>query len=138
MESRMSYNVYRVAFAYPTAPTHYVLFVETDDTGIGSIFHVTGSIYEGMEYEIRGGQTPRLQPHLSRMDLLGNVLYAKLAHFMDICESIPTPGMQLDDHEEINPGEPLYCCGEWLDDVIRDLEYHGVLENQPRVQSPIL
>jgi hypothetical protein len=126
----MSHDVYKVSYVFPTAPTHCVLFVETDDNGFGSIFHVRGSIRDGMEYEIRNGIKPQLQPHFSRMDLIGTVTYAKLSDIMGTCESIPPPGIQVDDHDEkINADAPLYCCGEWLDDVIQALKDRKVLEN---------
>lgn len=128
----MAYNVYKVAYVYPTAPTHHALFVETDDTGIGSIFHVRGSIREGMEYEKRAGLTPRLQQHFSKMVPVGTVPHTRLWYLMDVCEGVPPPGRQSDDNDErINPGEPLYCCGEWLDSVIQELKCHGVLDNLP-------
>lgn len=51
----MSYSVYTVELLGSGPINHVRLFVETQEDGGGQIFHVIGTILQGMTFETRSG-----------------------------------------------------------------------------------
>jgi hypothetical protein len=122
-EFKLSYKVQLLESHVPSAGLHayqYALFVEMHHNGTGSIFHIKGNVYDGMQYERITDTAPFLHRHFSKMDCIGSVDCWKFADFKEICAGVPPPGRQSD--------EPLYRSVDWCEDVIRVLRDRRVLD----------
>jgi hypothetical protein len=121
------YPVYLIE--YLGAPrNHHAIFVEAEDDGSGTLFHVKGDIQTGMTYETR--QTSK-KPDLSNTFLsksqLGWVSVENLSRVDSICRANPPPAKQFNGPKRINKNQPLRRCQEWTSETIGSLEAEGVL-----------
>lgn len=125
-----SYRVYRAE--YLGIQNHIALFVETHQSGLGSgaLYHVVGSIIQGMKYETKAALAPEQSgSYAGRKDYLGVVSVDDYDRFNTICQGIVPPGAQVRlNGKKIDPSKPLYRCGEWNKDATDALRRHGVLK----------
>lgn len=125
-----SYRVWRVE--YVGEPNHEAIFVETHHNGQGSgtLYHVVGTILQGMTYEARPARAPEQSAtYAGRKHYLGVVQTANSGRINGICALVRPPGRQVRlNGKRIDPSKPLYRCGEWATDAIRELRRAGVLE----------
>lgn len=130
----MAINIYKVAYSSGTLRTRYALFVEAEEDNTGYFIHVFGDVQQGMEYKVWSGETDwgvkaeNVDGFLGK-ELLGTVEEGMLMVFMDVCESVPPPGKQLDElGRKIDKEKPFYRDGEWVDEVIQKLKDAGLLQ----------
>lgn len=124
----MTYPVYRIAES-GLPRDHQLLFVETHESGphSGHIYHVIGSIQEGMTFNHRAAGPPEQEPAFFTKQLLGRVAAADYPRFLAVCEAIPVPKKQFQGARRLYPNEPLRRCGEWADETTRKLVDEGVI-----------
>ncbi|KAI6865386.1 hypothetical protein KC343_g8763 [Hortaea werneckii] len=122
-----SFKVYKAES--PGMPRdHHAIFVETNIGTSGRIFHVTGTIAQGMLYEEKEITFPDVSYSQEDMTLLGAVDKADLDQFRQVCQSIPPPKKQFEGPKRLYPKEPLRRCQEWTVEAIDALKIHGVLK----------
>ncbi|KAI7544177.1 hypothetical protein KC331_g6965 [Hortaea werneckii] len=107
---------------------HHAIFVETNTDTSGRLFHVTGTIAQGMLYEEKELKFPDLSYSHENMTLLGAVDKADLDQFRQICQSIPPPKKQFEVPKRLNPKEPLRRCQEWTEEAFDALKGQGILK----------
>ncbi|GAB1739034.1 hypothetical protein NU219Hw_g3798t1 [Hortaea werneckii] len=107
---------------------HHAIFVETNAHTSGRLFHVTGTIAQGMLYEEKELKFPDLSYSYENMTLLGAVDEADLDQFRQICQSIPPPKKQFEGPKRLDPKEPLRRCQEWTAEAVDALKIQGVLK----------
>ena len=110
-----------------TPRNHQAIFIETQQDGSGTKFHVTGNIQAGMTYETK--QTPR--PNLdgtfvSKMQLRW-IKIEDLPRVDTICRTNPPLTKQFDGFRRINKDQPLRRCQEWTRETIGELKVVGIL-----------
>lgn len=113
---------------------HHALFVRIDthdDSGDGILFHVVGSVMNGMKYECKSTPDPRSSISYKNMKLIGTVSVTNYFRIEQICESIPAPQKQFNGFKRISPSEPLRRCQQWIAEVTQALINQGSLEEQP-------
>ena len=107
---------------------HHAIFVETNTDASGRLFHVTGTIAQGMLYEEKDLKFPDLSYSHENMTLLGAVDKADLDQFRQVCQSIPPPKKQFEGPRRLNPKEPLRHCQQWVAEAIDVWKSQGVLK----------
>lgn len=125
----MSFNVYRVE--YIGVPNHEAIFVETHESGPGNghLYHVVGSIAEGMRYDQKPAKKPEESINYADVKtFIGTVRVANYASVDTVCKTIPPPKKQFQGPRRLYPREPLRRCGEWATEAIQALKDEGVLE----------
>lgn len=121
------YPVYLVEYA-GMPRNHYAIFVQTQDNGQGTLFHVKGDIQRGMTYETRQtSKSPSLSATFVSMSQLGWVGVDDLPRVDSICRANPPPAKQFNGPKRINKSQPLRRCQEWTDETIGYLRANGVL-----------
>ncbi|KAI7086111.1 hypothetical protein KC356_g5279 [Hortaea werneckii] len=122
-----SFKVYKAEC--PGMPRdHHAIFVETNIDTSGRIFHVTGTIAQGMVYEEKEIKFPDVSYSQEDMTPLGVVEKADLDRFRQICQSIPPPKKQFEGPKRLDPKEPLRHCQQWTAEAIDALKGQGVLK----------
>lgn len=125
----MSYSVYLVENI--GAPrNHKRIFVETAEgngNNSGHIFHVIGSMQNGMTYEEKTDEAPEEDGGYSSKKLLGSVTKERYSRVFEICQGIPPPRKQFQYHKRLYPNEPLRSCQEWAREAIAALRAADVL-----------
>ncbi|TPX10985.1 uncharacterized protein E0L32_008022 [Thyridium curvatum] len=107
---------------------HHALFVELDPRHeSGMLFHVTGNIQEGMDFEKRPTEYPKLENTYVAHRLLGTLSSSDLDTMEAVCRSNPPPEKQFDGPRRIDRKKPLRKCQEWTAETIRLLEQQGIL-----------
>ena len=126
----MSYQVYRVT-ENGLPLYHQAIFVETHENGpqSGHLYHVKGTIQNGMLFEHRPAEEPDQWPMFAGKTHRGVVLEADYpTRFISVCESVPPPKKQFEGARRLYPKEPLRRCGEWAHEAVRALIDAGVLK----------
>lgn len=127
----MAQNVYTAE--YYGVRNHITLFVRpsnADSTADGKCFHVTGTILNGMQFEMRTRESPLEAPdHVpNTMILIGTVDDGKMDAFEATCRSIPPPEPQVHLNGKLkDPSKPLRRCGEWIQEAVEKLKRDGIL-----------
>ncbi|KAJ3499405.1 hypothetical protein NLG97_g346 [Lecanicillium saksenae] len=130
----MSYNVYLVA--YIGAPrNHHAIFVETELDGSGLVFHVTGNVQSGMQFESKNGKRPENSASFDTKTYLGWVSASNLHYIGETCSSIPPPKKQFQGPKRLYPNEPLRRCQEWTNEAVNALITRGILQTQAHATS---
>ena len=121
------YPVYLVE--YLGAPrNHHGIFVETQNNGTGTLFHVIGDIQKGMTYESRQlSRKPDESHTFVSKSQLGWVGVDDLPRVDSICRANPPPAKQFNGPKRINKSQPLRRCQEWTRETIGYLQANGVL-----------
>jgi len=129
----MSYNVYTAEYL-GIQRNHISIFVETnerDDDKSGRVYHVVGSILDGMTYEVRDGLFPDAEPSYvdGTLALIGTVRKSAMQDFEAVCEAVEVPGRQMTlGGKWLDPSRPVRRCGEWVEDAKRALIEEGVVK----------
>lgn len=123
----MSHQVYLVSTA-GLPLDHQAIFVETNSDKSGQVFHVTGSIQNGMKYETEARENPEETPAFVSKELLGRVAKADYSRIDIICRQITPPAKQFDGPKRIDPKMPLRRCNEWAQEAIEALKSEGIFE----------
>lgn len=122
----MSYKVYTVESLGNGPRNHKAIYIETHPTAApnsvqGTLYHVTGTILNGMTYESRETPDPEHLPeHIhGTKKQIATITDVNIARFQEeCCLRIPPPRAQVTlSGERLFPETPLYRCREWLDDV---------------------
>ncbi len=129
----MIFDVYKVAINSTTPRTHYALFVEAHSDGTGHLIHVLGDVQSGYACNIYSGadgwgvQAEYVSGFLGK-ELIGRALAGRLTEFVYACESLPPPGVQMNEYGvKIDKDKPWYRDGEWVEDLIRMLKDIGLM-----------
>lgn len=131
----MSYNVYKVESL--GNPNHEAIYIETaPDTAPpshrGHLYHVTGTILNGMIYDPRPSEDPEISPeHVpGSKTIIGTIMSENLGKFeKECCLAIDPPKPQVTlGGKRLYPGTPLYRCGDWLRDVVNLAFEKGIFE----------
>lgn len=124
----MSYQVYRIL--YTSLPrNHHGVFVECNTDQSGQLFHVTGSIHDGMRYEVKQARKPEESRQFHSKERIGSVLIADFKHINAILKNIAPPKKQYHRGNRLNPHEPLRRCQEWTTEAIKALKSSGVVKD---------
>jgi hypothetical protein len=125
-----SYRVYH-ALDIGVQRSHQSIFIETHELGksTGHLYHVVGSILEGMKYEDKETKDPRHSASFEKMSFIGVILSSDIPRFEAVCRSVEVPGRQLDlCSRRLDPSKPLRRCGEWTADAISALHQQGIVK----------
>ncbi|OBT90293.1 hypothetical protein VE02_03352 [Pseudogymnoascus sp. 03VT05] len=116
----MSYSVYTVELLVSGPINHVRLFVETQEDGGGQIFHVIGTILQGMTFETR----PEIKPENDVLFVpgsqkyVGRIAQSAMRELDELWRSIPPPAAQMNlNGSRKDPTKPLRRCGEWVEEV---------------------
>ena len=110
--------------------SHESIFIETHELGksSGHLYHVIGSILQGMKYEDKEMQNPTHSASFEKMSFIGVMVSSDIPRFEAVCRSIEVPGRQLDlSSKRLDPSKPLRRCGEWAADAISALHQQGIV-----------
>lgn len=124
----MSYTVYTAE--YLGSPNHVGLFVETSSDGSGQIYHVVGTILNGMTYENKLGKKPEDSVSFvpGSKKVVGRIAQADMGKLDSLCRSIPPPARQVMlNGSRIDPSKPLRRCGEWVEEVKTAARSNGLI-----------
>jgi hypothetical protein len=122
------YRVYHVLSL--GEPSHESIFIETHELGqsSGHLYHVIGSILNGMTYEDKATENPKDSVSFEKMSFIGVTLSSDIPRFESVCQSVEVPGRQLDlRSRRLDPSKPLRRCGEWTADAISALHQQGIV-----------
>jgi hypothetical protein len=129
----MILDVYKITINTTTPRLHHALFVEAEGTEYGYLIHVLGDVQSGYTYDVYGGENDtgikveQVHGFLGK-ELIGYTEEGRLTEFMEACESVAPPGVQMNAQGvKIEKGKPWYRDGEWLEDAIRKLVSEGLL-----------
>ena len=87
---------------------HDAIFLENGSEGAGTLFHVKGSIQEGMSYEVRvTTRMPDLSNSFVSKSQVGWVRTEDADRVDAICRGNPPPAKQFNGPKRINKREPL-------------------------------
>lgn len=122
----MSYEVYTAESL--GQPNHIAIYIETQpgeraENREGILYHVVGTILQGMTYQKREEKDPELSveyvPNTKKK--IGAIAIEDLEKFeRECCMAVAPPGPQVKlNGKPKDPSKPLYRCNHWLDDVIR-------------------
>lgn len=112
---------------------HQTIFVETHEAGpnSGHIYHVKGTIQQGMTFEHRPVEELEKSPMFGAKTKVGTVSRQDYpARFLAVCEGVPPPKKQFDGAKRLYPDEPLRRCGQWADEAVEALDREGVLRRE--------
>lgn len=124
----MSYKVYTVE--YLGSPNHIALFVETGSKGDGTLFHVVGTILQGMRFETKNNTPDQSATFVKGSKrYVGLVKKEDMAQFEAVCRSIAPPGAQMTlGGKKKDPSKPLRRCGEWVSEAKSKLVSDGIVK----------
>ena len=132
MSTPETYRVYR-ASETGIPFNHQTIFVETHENGpkCGHIYHVTGTIQNGMAFEHRPADELEKSPMFGSKTLVGTISREDFpGRFLEVCESVPPPKKQFEGNKRLFPSEPLRRCGQWADETVVILGEAGVLRKE--------
>jgi hypothetical protein len=126
----MSYSIYTVELLGSGPRNHVRLFVETQEDGGGQIFHVVGTILQGMTFETK----PEMRPESvvlfvsGSKKYVGRIAQSAMGELEELCRSIPPPAAQVNlNGTRKDPMKPLRRCGEWVEEVIGEAQRRGLI-----------
>ncbi|RMJ22817.1 hypothetical protein PHISP_06322, partial [Aspergillus sp. HF37] len=125
----MAYQVYRIAET-GLLRDHETIFVETHQNGpqSGYLYHVTGTVLNGMVFEHRPAAEPEKSPMFAGKRKVGTVALANYPdRFIAVCAGVSPPKKQFKGARRLYPGEPVRRCGQWADEAVEALTAAGVL-----------
>lgn len=129
----MLFNVYTVEYL-GWRGNHVAIFVvekpESDGTGSGRLYHVTGSIQEGMKYEARDSKPFRESTSFvpGSQILIGTVKDVSMPDFEAVCEATPVPRRQMNLRGRVlDPSKPVRRCRRWVEEAVEKLLATGIV-----------
>ncbi|KAL1586822.1 hypothetical protein WHR41_04625 [Cladosporium halotolerans] len=130
----MQFKVYTIEYL-GWRGNHVAIFVvqssERNVTGSGRLYHVIGSIQEGMKYEARdskpfGESTSFVQ---GSQILIGTVEDNRMPDFEAICEATPVPRKQMNLRGRVlDPSKPVRRCRKWVEETVEKLLADGIVK----------
>lgn len=126
----MSYSVYTVELLGSGPKNHVRLFVETQENEGGQIFHVVGTILQGMIFETRSDMKPESDVLFvpGSQKYIGQIAQSAMGQWGDLCRSIPPPAAQMNlNGTRKDPTKPLRRCGEWVEEVKEEALRRGLI-----------
>lgn len=131
----MSHHVYLVE--YLGAPrNHHAIFIETDDSQSGYLYHVKGTIQDGMTYEVKHRSNPEQSTTFAKKTYLGWVNEPDYSRVNDICGGVPPPKKQFKKGRRLDPG--CYPSVErWRCFANPRRSSRGILGLEPGAQRPL-
>ena len=124
----MPYNLWTAEYHGGGPRNHIRLFLETEANGDGGIYHVIGSILNGMSYERRPDKkldesATYVPDSATRIGSIEDV-----DRLEAVCQSVPPPEAQMRlNGSKLYPNKPLRRCGEWVQEVIEELRQQQIL-----------
>lgn len=125
----MPFKVYFVSYL-GIPKDHHAIFVETNADKSGNLFHVIGSIREGMRFEQKRSRNPLDSLLCNNKEHLGTVSETNYDDIENVVSAVEPPKKQYAGAEHINPHQPLRTCQEWTAEVIQALKETGILRNE--------
>ena len=124
----MSFSVYTVE--YLGRPNHIAIFVENGSNGSGTLYHVVGTILQGMTFEKKNRTPDQSATYVKGSKrLIGQVKSDQMGQFEIVCRSVPVPGAQMTLRGQlIDPSKPLRRCGDWVNEAISKLISEGLVK----------
>jgi hypothetical protein len=124
----MSFSVYTVE--YLGKPNHIAIFVENGSNGSGTLYHVVGTILQGMTFEKKNNTPDQSATYVKgSKTLIGHVKSDQMGQFEIVCRSIPVPGAQMTLGGKLkDPSKPLRRCGDWVNEVTNKLIAEGLVK----------
>ena len=114
-------GTYKVFTAeYLGSPNHVGIYVNTDGLKGGQIYHVVGTVLNGMTYETKHSKDPEESATFvpDSMVYVGQISHSDLDRLDQACRAIEPPGKQLRlNGSRIDPSKALRRCGEWVEEV---------------------
>ncbi|KFY31675.1 hypothetical protein V493_00904 [Pseudogymnoascus sp. VKM F-4281 (FW-2241)] len=126
----MSYGVYTVELLGSGPRNHVRLFVETQGDGGGQIFHVIGTILQGMTFETRSETKPESDVLFvsGSQKYVGRIAQSAMGELDALCRLIPPPAAQMNlNGTRKDPAKPLRRCMEWVEDVKEEALRRGLI-----------
>lgn len=126
----MSYSVYTVELLGSGPRNHVRLFVKTRDDGSGQIFHVIGTILQGMTFETRSEGVPENEVLFvpGSKKYVGEIAQSAIGELDALCRSIPPPAAQMNlNGTRKDPTKALRRCGEWAGEVKQEALRCGLI-----------
>ncbi|KAI9677355.1 MAG: hypothetical protein M1822_008162 [Bathelium mastoideum] len=108
---------------------HHAIFVETNADKSGVLFHVIGSVQQGMRFEQKQSRDPLDSPLCNNKEHLGTVAETNYNDIENIVSAIESPKKQHAKTKHINPHQSLRICQEWTAEAIQALKETGILRN---------
>lgn len=131
----MILDVYKITIN-STIPdrNHSALFVQAEaDAEEGYLVHVLGDVQSGYTIDIYGGEedtgvmVEQIHGYL-RKELIGFAYDDRLSEFMDVCQGVPPPGVQMNPKGvKIDASKGYVRDSEWVEEVIEKLKDTGLL-----------
>jgi len=124
----MSFSVYTVE--YLGNPNHIAIFVENGSNGSGTLYHVVGTIPQGMTFEKKNRTPDQSATYVKGSKrLIGHVKSDQMDQFEIVCRLIPVPGAQMTLGGKLkDPSKPLRRCGDWVNEAISKLIAEGLVK----------
>lgn len=113
---------------------HIGISVETDpDKNTRRIFHVVGSIVDGMKYETRlSGPHDEDEGCNLCSALIGHVEPCDMGRFEEVCKAVEVPGAQVGlDGKRKDSTEPVRRDTDWTAEVVHRLLSEGIVAKWP-------
>ncbi|KAI9375148.1 hypothetical protein BJX61DRAFT_550019 [Aspergillus egyptiacus] len=133
----MSYEVFTAE--YIGQPNHIALYIETnpspdDQDRSGRLYHVIGTILQGMKYASPRVKDPAFSTSFVRgtKKMIGTIAASDLERFeTECCKAVAPPALQMTvTGQPLDPSRPLYRCNQWLDDVVKLAFEKGIFQNE--------
>ncbi|KFY56117.1 hypothetical protein V497_06501 [Pseudogymnoascus sp. VKM F-4516 (FW-969)] len=128
--SAMSFSVYTVELLGSGPRNHVRLFVKTQDDGSGQIFHVIGTILQGMTFETRSGGVPENEVLFvpGSKKYVGEIAQSAIGELDALCRSIPPPAAQMNlNGTRKDPTKALRRCREWAEEMKQEALRCGLI-----------
>jgi len=122
--------VYLAEFWGSGSLDHYTIFVHTTDGDRGEprgpIFHVTGSLQNGMVYETKV-LSPTLSATFKSLRHIGWISHDRFIDIEVIALTVPVPKKQYNGPKLLVPRNQVRHCQHWAAETIEELRKGGVL-----------
>lgn len=116
---------------------HRALYIpHQGEEGPGRLFHVVGSLINGMVFQTKDTRDPRLSLMFRSMSRLGWVIGGD-EKVQQICERIPPPPKQYDLGQRLVPLSEIRHCQHWAREACEELQLQGVLEPLQSAEKPV-
>ncbi|KAK5652948.1 hypothetical protein OQA88_9427 [Cercophora sp. LCS_1] len=113
----------------PEAEHHAIFIAVSGDGKRGTLFHVIGSLQQGMKYEARRDcPDPAVSVEIREVHHIGWVRRGTVDEVDRVCQTVAPPEKQFSLARRLNPDRPIRHCQHWVAEVIAALRTEGILE----------
>lgn len=121
-------KVYKVSSVGNGPIDHVAIFIETSPTtGEGQVYHVIGSIQQGMQYETKPSPKPEDSLTFLNKQHIGYIKSDKLDRVHVILSSLAAPPKQFEGPKCLVDRHEIRRCTEWTEDAIQLLQSEKIL-----------